>query len=75
MRQDGARVGEKDVRGRFSLILKIIWLRLQRAFLRWQLRRRGIDPDTLPGMTELRREYEEELARLKREDQRKKVAD
>lgn len=75
MRQDGTEVGEEDVRGRLSLILENIWLRMQLVFLRWRLRRRGIDPDTLPGMAELRCKHEEEFARLKREDQGKKVAD
>ena len=48
---------------------------MQLAFLGWRLRRRGIDPDTLPGMAELRRKHEEELAKLKREGQGERVAD
>jgi hypothetical protein len=70
MRQNGTKAGEKNVRGRLSLILENIWLRMQVAFLRWRLRRCGIDPDTLPGMDELRHKHEEELAKLKREGQR-----
>ena len=75
MRQDGSKAREEKVRGRLSLLLENIWLRMQLAFLRWRLRRRGIDPDTLPGMAELRRQHEEELARLKREGQRERMAD
>jgi hypothetical protein len=75
MRQDGTKAGEENVRGWLSLILENIWLRMQLAFLRWRLRRRGIDPDTLPGMAELRRKHEEELAKLKREGQGERVAD
>jgi hypothetical protein len=75
MRQDGTKAGEENVRARLSLMLKNIWLRMQLVFLRWRLRRRGIDPDTLPGMAELRRKHEEELAKLKREGQGERVAD
>ncbi len=75
MRQNGTKAGEENVRGMLSLMLENIWLRMQLAFLRWRLRGRGIDPDTLPGMDELRRKHEEELAKLKREGRRERVAD
>jgi len=75
MRQNGTKAGEENVRGMLPLMLENIWLRMQPAFLRWRLRRRGIDPDTVPGMDELRRKHEEEIAKLKREGQREKVAD
>ena len=74
MRQDDTEAGEENVRGRLSLIRENIWLRMQLAFLGWRLRRRGIDPDTLPEMVELRRKHEEELAKLKREGQEERVA-
>ena len=75
MRQNGTKAGEEKMRGWLSLVLESIWLRMQRAFLRWRLRRRGIDPDTLPGMDELRRKHQEELAKLKREGPRERMAD
>lgn len=75
MRQDGTRADEEDSRGMLSLALENIWLHMQLAFLRWRLRRRGIDPDTLPGIVELRRKREEELAKLKREGRGERVAD
>ncbi len=75
MRQDGTEAGEENVRGRLSLVLENIWLRMQLAFLGWRLRRRGFDPDTLPGMAELRRKREEELAKLKHEGQGESDAD
>jgi hypothetical protein len=75
MRQNGTNAGEENVRSRWSLILENIWLRMQLAFSGWRLRRRGIDPDTLAGMDELRRQHEEGLAKLKREGQRERVPD
>ncbi len=35
------------------------WLRLEIGWLRRRLRRRGIDPDSIPGIKELRRREEE----------------
>ncbi len=75
MRQNGTKAGEENVRGMLSLMLENIWLRMRLAFLGWRVRRCGFDPDTLPGMDELRRKHEEELAKLKREDPRERVAD
>ena len=75
MRQNGTKAGEENERSWLSLMLENIWLHMQLAFLRWRLRRRGIDPDTLAGMDELRRQHEEGLAKLKREGQRERVPD
>ena len=41
------------------LRLRSAWLRLELAWLRWRLRRRGIDPESLPGIQELRRRQEQ----------------
>jgi len=75
MRRNGTKAGEENVRSWLSLMLENIWLRMQLAFSGWRLRRRGIDPDTLAGMDELRRQHEEGLAKLKREGQRERVPD
>ncbi len=75
MRQNGRKAREENVRGMLPLLLENIWLRMQLTVLRWRLRRRGIDPDALPGMDELRRKHEEELAKLKREGQRERMTD
>ena len=75
MRQNRTKAGEENERSWLSLMLENIWLRMQLAFSGWRLRRRGIDPDTLAGMDELRRQHEEGLAKLKREGQRERVPD
>ena len=75
MRQNGAKAREEKARGWLSVRLENIWLHMQLAFLRWRLRRRGIDPDTLPGMDELRHKHQEDLAKLKREGPRERMAD
>jgi hypothetical protein len=33
-------------------------VKLQNSYLRWRLRRSGIDPDSLPEIKELRRRFE-----------------
>lgn len=75
MRQNRTKAGKENERSWLSLMLENIWLRMQLAFSGWRLRRRGIDPDTLAGMDELRRQHEEGLAKLKREGQRERVPD
>ncbi len=75
MRQNRTKAGEENERSWLSLMLENIWLRMQLAFSGWRLRRRGIDPDTLAGMDELRRQHEEGLAKLKREGQRERLPD
>ena len=66
MRPDGVFLLGTGNRQRFSVLrllliniwlrLTIIRLRLQCAYLDWRLRRRGIDPDSIPGSQELRRQ-------------------
>jgi len=75
MRQNRTKAGEENERSWLSLMLENIWLRMQLAFSGWRLCRRGIDPDTLAGMDELRRQHEEGLAKLKREGQRERLPD
>jgi hypothetical protein len=37
---------------------QFVYLRMEGFYLRWRLRRRGIDADSLPEIQELRRRYE-----------------
>ena len=39
-------------------LLQFVYLRMERAYLRWRLRRQGTDPDSLPEIQELRRRFE-----------------
>ena len=39
-------------------VVQILYLRAVRAFLRWRVRRHGIDPDAIPEIQELRRRQE-----------------
>jgi hypothetical protein len=40
------------------LLFQILYLRTTRTILRWRLRRRGVDPDAIPEIRELRRRWE-----------------
>ncbi len=51
----------------FRNLLLIIWLLLERTWLRWRARLSGIDPDTIPEIQDLRRRYKER--RRKAEDE------
>lgn len=39
-------------------LLQVVYLRMEGLYLRWRLRRQGIDADSLPEIGELRRRYE-----------------
>lgn len=39
-------------------LLQFVYLRVEGFYLRWRLRRQGIDADSLPEIQELRRRYE-----------------
>ena len=39
-------------------LLRFVWLRTQLVYVRWRLRREGIDPEEIPEIKELRRRYE-----------------
>ena len=51
------------------LRLRLVWLQMRNASARRRLRRLGIDPDTIPGIVELRRRHEQESSCTKRTPQ------
>lgn len=47
------------------LFVVYLFLRVRNAYLRWRLRLRGIDMDSLPEVQELRRRHEAERRELR----------